>query len=132
MEGPFGGFKRGKPKHQHSGVFRTPERRDKIMNNGKCIHCGHNTMIPTGCIRCGFPGTGEAITAIGYTNPAISASIHLRDLRRKRRDARSQASETRRNSIDSGATRDKNQKALFIAITVLFGLFFMAQAAGIF
>ena len=89
-------------------------------------------MLPSGCMSCGFPGSGDAATAVGYTNPAISASIHLRNLRRKRNDARSQATEARRLQIEQSSHRDKKQTALYIVISVLFGLYFIGRAAGLY
>ena len=100
------------------------------MNARNCIHCGKQTMLADRCMSCGFPASGEVSGVIGYTNPAISASIHLQARRKTKRAQRAKLTRQREQTISISESQDRSQGALYMVAALLFGLYFVSRAAG--
>ena len=100
------------------------------MNARNCFHCGKQTMLADRCMSCGFPASGEVSGVIGYTNPAISASIHLQARRQTKRARRAKLTRQRDETINISESQDRSQGALYMVAALLFGLYFVSRAAG--
>jgi hypothetical protein len=120
----------GIPDHLEASLLVSTQGQVSVMNLRKCIHCGHQAMLADRCMRCGFPSSGEVAATIGYTHPAISASIHLQAHRHLKRKRRAEVLKLRNEAISERENHDRFQGALYMVAAVLFGLYFISRAAG--